>query len=626
MYQPAARAPWRIEGGQPAASCALSPAVDRFIPTLFRLLIVGTFAACLPPAIGAEEKRNTRPVLDPPPPAMPAAVSVARGGRIEIPLRIYGVQNESLRFLIKKPPMHGRLSEPRPTAREVSSVVYEPPSELAVTADRFTYSVQSHAGVSAPVEVTISIVDLPTQFSVPASIDFGELLAGETAVREIEVANRGGGLAEGTVEVDPPLRVEGRTKYSLHAGDYTYFKIVFAPTEGGIFRREIRYTSDRQFITSVTGSAQAPISAAPTRIELRHSPDSAVRAGAFEIINRTGEDRAFKLRGGPRLQLAAEVTVPAHGRTAVAVSTRADDVAALEDAELRVESGTFALVVPVRAQTVGPILHLPQASVGLGRVDALRGLQSGVEIENVGGTTAQVVAEVGAPFFLPETTFGVAPGERKRIRLNVLPGEPQRYRTWLKFKAGPTEAELEVDAELVSGMNSPARNARVEERDKPSATPAPVAPPPWMPDLELAKSIRVTHVTPTSADVEWPLDMDGAAAFRLERLILTRDSAGNFRNAWTEIPKTTFSRRPPLWIASLTGLTPNQSQTIRIVPLGPEGQPRAPLVRLDFSTAPRVTLPAPRLLPSLAILLLAIGAFALFRRLRRHCTEPLSGF
>ena len=615
-----------IEGGQPAGACALSPDVNRSAQTIFRFLLAGALAAgALTTALG-EEKRDTRPVLDPPPPAMPASVSVARGGRLDIPLRIYGVQNQTLRYLIKRPPLHGRLSEPRPTAREVSTVTYEPPADLAITADRFSYSVQNHAGVSAPVEVVIAIVDVPAQLTVPASIDFGELLAGETAVREIEVANRGGGLIEGTVEVDPPLRIEGRAKYQLEAGDYTYFKIVFAPSEGGIFRREIRYTSHREFITSVTASAQSPVSAEPTRIELRHGPDSAVRTGAFEIVNRTGDERAFKLRGGPRLQVAAEVIVPAHGRAAVAVSTRAADVAALEDVEVRVESGTFTMAVPVRGLTVGPILRMPQPSVGLGRVDSMRGIQSAVEIENVGGTVAQVTAEVGAPFYLPDPTFDVQPGERKRIPLNVQPGEAQRYRTWLKFKAGPTNAELEVDAELVSGTAAPGRTARAEERDKPKATPEPAAPEPWMPDLELAKSIRVTNVTPTSADIEWPLDMDGAADYRLQRLMLTRDKTGNIRNTWVEIPKTTISRRPPLWVATMASLSPNQSQTIRVVALTPEGQHRSQLFRLDFTTPPRASIPKPGAISILTILLLAVGAFALFRRLKRHYSEPISGF
>jgi len=161
---------------------------------------------------------------------------------------------------------------------------------------------------------------------------------------------------------------------------------------------------------------------------------------------------------------------------------------------------------------------------------------------------------------------------------------------------------------------------------KPAGPATPAELPPWMPDLNLARSIRVTAVTATTAHVEWPAELNGAASFRIERLMLTRDSSKELRNAWVEIPKTTFARRDPLWIASLVGLEPNQSQTIQVVPLGPEGQPRGALFRLAFYTSARASIPRPQLLPSLIISLLALGAFLLFRRVRRHYTEPISGF
>lgn len=592
-----------------------------------RLCAIGTLAGLVLAHADAAEKKDTRPVLDPPPPALPQSVTVARGQRVEIPLKIYGVQSEALRYLIKTRPAHGKLSEPRTVSREVSAVTYEPPPDLAVTADRFTFSVQNHAGVSAPVEVTISIVDEPSRLAVAHTLEFDELLAGATAMKEIEVANKGGGLIEGDLEVDPPFKVEGRRHYHLEAGDYTYFKIVFAPSEGGLFRREIRYTSDREFVTTLVGSAQTPISAEPARIELRHGSDSAVRTGAFEIVNRTGDPLTFTLNGGARLQVPASVSVTAHGRAAIAVSTRAEDVTELED-EVRVESTGFALRVPVRAFKAGPILRLAQQNLALGRIDATRGARASVVLENAGGTTANVTAEIAPPFTLSETTFDVMPGEKKRLALIVPPGDAQRYRTWLKFKAGATNAELEVDAELVSstGASRPSSRDENPETKRPAPAVDPADLPPWMPDLNIAKDIRVTGVTATTANLQWPIEFNGAAKFTAHRLMLTRDSAKELRNAWVEIPKTTFTRQGPLWVASLTGLLPQQSQTVRIVALDPEGRAKEELFRLDFYTLPRPSLPKPSLFSTLFYALLAIGGFILWKRIRRQFTEPLSGF
>ena len=600
--------------------------MDYLLRHLTCLLAAVALAGLALPRTEAAEKKDTRPVLDPPPPALPQNVTVARGERIDIPLRIYGKQSEPLRYLIKTPPAHGKLSEPRSINREVSVVTYEPPADLRVTADRFTFSVQNHAGVSAPVEVTIAIADLPAQLAVAHSLDFGELLAGGTATREIEVANRGGGLVEGEIEVDPPFKVEGRRKYRLEAGDYTYFKIVFTPSEGGLFRREVRYTSHREFATTLAGSAQTPISAEPAKLELRAGSDSALRTGAFEIVNRTGDALTFQLHGGSRLQLPATVGVAAHGRAAIAVSTRPEDVAALED-EVRVASAGFALRIPIKAAKVGPLLRLTQRNLALGRVDATRGARATVELENAGGTTAKVTAEIAPPFLVNEPSFDLRPGEKKQLALILRPGETQRYRTWLKFLAGAVTAELEIEAEMVgmSGSSS-AGSTDPAARRQPAPVLDPADLPPWTPDLDLAKAIRVTAVTATSANLEWPADLNGAALYDFERLILTRDSAKELRNAWVKIPKTNFSRQGPLWVASLTGLSPQQSQTVRVVPLDAEGRPGPALFRLDFHTAPPRALPKPRALPSLVVVLLVAGGALLWKRVRRQFTEPISGF
>ncbi|HYR58396.1 MAG TPA: fibronectin type III domain-containing protein, partial [Chthoniobacteraceae bacterium] len=387
-------------------------------------------------------------------------------------------------------------------------------------------------------------------------------------------------------------------------------------TEGGLFRREIRFTSNREFITTLVGSAQAPISAEPSKIELRHGPDTAVRTGAFEIVNRTGEPLTFALKGSPRLQVPESVAVAAHGRTAIAVSTRAEDVTDLDE-ELRIESAGFSLGVPVRAIKVGPILRLSQPALALGRIDAARGAQATIDLQNVGGTPAKVTGEIGAPFVLNESAFELAPGEKKQITLVVRTGQPQRYRAWLKFKAGNTNAELEVDAELIG--DATAKTAA-------KAKPKPVEPsdlPPWSPDMNIAKAILARDITATSAKIEWPAEMSGAVNFRLERQILTRDSARQLRDVWMEIPNTKIDRRGPLWIASLTGLHPAQSHTVRIVPLTSTGRAGQQLFRLDFFTLPARSLPKPPLIPTLLIALLVTMGILIWKRVRQQRPVPL---
>jgi hypothetical protein len=112
----------------------------------------------------------------------------------------------------------------------------------------------------------------------------------------------------------------------------------------------------------------------------------------------------------------------------------------------------------------------------------------------------------------------------------------------------------------------------------------------------------------------------------VERQIFTRDSNLELRDAWVTVPKVTFSRQGPIWVASLTGLQPQQSQTVRIVPLNAEGRGGEALFRLDFYTLPKRSIPKPSLLTTLCILLVTIGGITLWRRIRRQFTEPISGF
>lgn len=114
---------------------------------------------------------------------MPQKVPVPRGRKIDIALRIYGRQREQLRYLIKTPPVHGKLSEPRAIERGFSIVTYEPP-DLAVTSERFTFSAQNSAGVPAPVEVAIAITDEAPRLIIPDTLELGELLAGGAATKE----------------------------------------------------------------------------------------------------------------------------------------------------------------------------------------------------------------------------------------------------------------------------------------------------------------------------------------------------------------------------------------------------------------------------------------------------------
>ena len=550
-----------------------------------------------PCAAGAERKKE--PLPEAPPPALPQAVKVPRGEPVEIALRIYGVKNEPLKYLIRTPPKSGKLTEPRVLEREVSAVTYTPPADLAVTRDRFSYAVQNGAGVSASVDVLITIVDQPPDLALPGALDFAPMLAGATAAKTVEIRNRGGGLAEGQVAVEAPWKIEGAARYRLAAGARAVFKVVFAPEKGGVFESAVRFSSQPESGVRVRGEAQEAIAAAPAKIELQNAAGDAVRTGAFELTNQTDAECRVTLSGGARLQVPAELTVPAHGKVSVPVQTAATDVTAL-DGEVRAESAGLTVRVPVRAARVGPLVRSVRGPVMFGRVDAARAAGADFELENFGGTAADVSWEIGAPFVMEPPSARLAPGEKKTLTLRMQPAAAAgKYRAWLTVQCNRQKLEIPVEAELFAkaapaAASRPNAAPRVassgsSEAAEPEVLAAePIELPAIVKDMH-AELFRppgagLTQLSVKSATLEWPAALSAAANFRVEYRRVVADAAGEMKVVWNEVPKTVIRRAGGKFAATFGGMVPGESYGVRVVPLGPGGEAGLPLFTQFFVT------------------------------------------
>ena len=585
----------------------------RFVP-LAALCAAGALV-CAPVSVGAERKNEPSPEV--PPPAQPLTVKVPRGETAEIALRIYGRKNEPLKYLIRTLPKSGKLTEPKVLEREVSTVTYTPPADLSITRDRFSYAVQNGAGVSAAVDVVITITDQPPQLALPGALDFAPMLAGAVAAKTLEITNRGGSIAEGQAEVEAPWKIEGSPKYRLGAGARAVFKIVFAPEKGGVFESAVRFTSQPETSVRVRGEAMEAIAATPARIVLKNAAGDPVRAGAFEISNQTGEERRVTLSGGARLQVPAELAVPAHGKVSVPVRTAANDVAAL-DGEVRAEASGLTVRVPVRAARVGPLVRAVLGPVAFGRVDAAKPAGASFELENFGGEEAGVTWEIGAPFFMEPASATLAPGEKKTLVLRTQPAAAGKYRAWLTAKVGQQKIEIPVEAELfaksvpaaapragapvrqASAASPLADPAAAEPEAAPSEPASPAELPPIVADLRVElyrpEGVGLTRLTPTGATLEWPVHLNAAGRFRFESRRVVTDSAGELKVVWEEIPKVSVHREGAKHVAVLSGLPPGTACSVRVVPLGSAGEAGKPLFTQFFVTPegtslrPKITL------------------------------------
>lgn len=574
---------------------------------------------------GAAADGKKEPLPEAPPPARPLIVKVPRGETIEIQMRTFGSRTEPLRYLIRTPPEHGRLTEPRRVNREVSAVTYTPPANAAVVRDRFSYAVQTSAGVSAAAEVAITIVDPVPELALPAGLDFSSVLVGTITTKALEITNRGGGVAEGRVTLDAPWKIEGPTQYRLAAGARAVFKVVFAPETAGDFATLLRVTSQPDASVTIHGEARAAIAVSPARIVLQPGATDPARSASFSLTNQTDGERPVALSAGPRLQVPPDLTIPAHGSVIVPVLTTGGDLADLED-EVRVESAGFAVRVPVQAKAVGAIVRSLRERVAFGRVDATHSAEAKLELENIGGAVANVDVEIAAPF-TTEAKARLEPGEKKSVNVHLSPGAPGKYLAKLTLNFSGRKLELPVEAELVAAAGpAPSREAVAMPISAParSSSEPPAQPPPGAPpagarrgsaEVRVVEGVQVSALGPTGATLEWPVALSSAEKFRVESLALAMGADGNLEKSWVELPGVVFRQEGEKYFAVLKNLRPATGYSLRLVPLSPDSEASQPLFNQILNTQHAKPSPWPKF-TVLRGLIAALFVFA-FLKLRQ---------
>jgi hypothetical protein len=527
----------------------------------------------------------------PPPQAVEQMIRVRRAESIEIPLRIYGTRAQTLEFRIRSAPRAGKLSAIRQTGPERAVVTYTPPADAAIDADEFSYAVRSKEGVSAAANVTVRILDDPAKLVVPDALDFGNCLAGDEAMRSLEIANEGGRAIEGVMQIDPPWRIEGAREYHLEAGGRATFAVRFAPKEKGAFRGEVRFISEQvaepACITSLHGTAESAISLAPARVELNCASKGSLRSGSFSVINHSGAAITVAFAGSPRLNFVRELQLAPHETQEVQVSLADDDPAPLS-AELRAEPhGTIAVegpALPARFVADRSNIRL-SAAPGGGKATPLR-------IENRGGMAAEARLEIAAPFSVEPAVARLAPGESvdARITMSATPTAAP-VRGELLIRGGETVLRVNVEPEFALAQAS-AANTRRPTRDGPLVQINAEAQADSQPHLlvDNREGIFPQPIYPRElgkgrAVIEWPASLSPASKFRaFEQQVSLR--AGALQIDWREYPAFQTERQGPQFVGTLTNLQPARLYIMRIVPLFENGQTGAPLVEVRFRTPP----------------------------------------
>ena len=345
------------------------PRIVRIATLCLLCLVISARAdiSLLPPKEARKQKAPPEPA---PPEAVPVNISVRRGGKVEIPLRVFGVPSEPFTYRLRSLPTAGKLSEPKMVGRGLGTVTYEHSNENTQEHDHFRFATRTEHGVSGGVEVNITIIDDPPVLNVAGDLDFGMVAIGSTATRELTIENRGGGVMKGTIAVDEPWKLEGKETYHLRAGERQSIRLRFAAQSEETFLGQVRFSSHPSYNAPLRAVAEAVIAIAPGRLELQPTADIA-RSGILTITNRTEEEQPLRLRIGSRLSGPDRVTVPAHGQISVTITTPPDEVGPVEDA-LEIYAPSFAAKVPVHAPPAGPIILASPGSLTFGKIDGER--------------------------------------------------------------------------------------------------------------------------------------------------------------------------------------------------------------------------------------------------------------
>ncbi len=466
--------------------------------------------------------------------------------------------------------------------------------------DSFTYAAATSAGVSAAATIDIAITDDPPIFAVPGTVDFGEVIIGSSARREIRIENRGSGTLSGTLETDKPWSHEAG-EYRLSGGARRDMWVEFAPDKEGKFTGQARFPGQPERFTDLQGTGKAPFSVFPPQLQLTVDEASRVRSGSFTVTNQTGAEKAVGVKLPGRLAGVKELLLAANARMLVTVTTKAEDLAALDE-PIHLSTRGYGLDLEARAPVVKAILRTTPEALSFSETSAGDKAEAVLVVENVGGENAPVHLAAAAPFSIAadDQSFVLPPGQSKSAKVTFESREPGNYRDWVIVRTADEETRVSAaGVSSAAGTSAlPFKEATAVTEEAESGQPVSTASP--------VKQVRLINVSGNSCELAWDVPGGSVAGYEARMRSLSLDAERNLRIDWVPLKKVSFSKSKGEARARIKGLEDGRRYTLRIIALDTLGRPADPSPDFVFTTKegswPHVTL--------MQALLLALGALA----------------
>ena len=282
---------------------------------------------------------------------VPVAVQVQNGGTVQIALRIYGRQEQTTKFLVRKEPTLGKIVSLEPAEQEVWMLTYQHTSAMngqLSLQDRILFAAQNKNGTSSAAEIVLNIVDNPPELAAPGPVEFGEIAAGIASSRSITISNKGGGTLEGGVTADAPWSVEP-ANYKLARGQRAALRLTIAPDGEREYQGRLHFSSDSKMEPALHALAVAPFSAEPAVLELAGNAKKPARSASVTLTNQTGAELTLQVEANERLHLPDRMILPPKTVTTLTPSLAADDAAGMEGS-IRFSLGAVSRKISVHAE------------------------------------------------------------------------------------------------------------------------------------------------------------------------------------------------------------------------------------------------------------------------------------
>lgn len=547
------------------------------------MMLIVAAVGTLPLQVVAQTKTSSVP-----PPVVDREMSVQRGEQLVVPLGIHGGRGEQLEFLIRTKPAKGRLSRVKTTGLTTAAVLYTPPTDESVTSEQFTYAVRSRDGVSVPGTVKIEITEppvLPPQISVEQeTLDFGSVVLGAGESRGLNVKNSGGGVAEGTVVVPAPWRVDGSAEYRLEAGETVSFKIHFHPEKADTYRGVLSFSGDNKAEVHLVAEAYAPFTVTPASLELVAQPGKQTRGGSLQITNRTDEVLVLKIDAGPNLLADSSLTV--QPRSSANMAVFADPAKGSQmDEKISLVSASWTTSVKVRAFSVGTLVRFTHRALEFETVEVGKAAIVEAQIENPGSEKAYVRFKNESPFEVTPAKLELPPGGSGSVSIKFLPARPGDFSQTLEADNNGQIASVALKAVAIPGKELPAAGNPSRSAPIPISSPAnsqsgsktgsgrqssaaELHLPSTRGELTNFRGIVVRELDQRSAVFEWPADWGATSGLKLQARLLSLDSTGKLEVSWSDHADVVFENREKVMRAKVGGLKPNYPHAFRVIATG----------------------------------------------------------